>query len=115
MNRQMSKFWRKGQDRFRQTEIRTGFGWLRSAGRPSAEEPFTLRTLSGQLAHTTHGLGFLARPLLRWLFVKVTHLHFAEDTFTLHFLLERTQRLINIVVPNKYLHVLFRSFVFAAG
>jgi hypothetical protein len=32
------------------------------------------------------------------------HLHFAEDAFALHFLLEGAKRLVNIVVADEYLH-----------
>jgi len=32
------------------------------------------------------------------------HLHFAENTFTLHLLLESAKRLVNIVVADEYLH-----------
>jgi len=32
-------------------------------------------------------------------------LHFAENAFTLHLLLQRPKRLIDIVVTNQYLHL----------
>jgi len=32
------------------------------------------------------------------------HLHLAENAFPLHLLLERTKRLVNIVVADEYLH-----------
>jgi hypothetical protein len=32
------------------------------------------------------------------------HLHFTEDAFALHLLLEGAERLINIVIANEYLH-----------
>ncbi|AQZ53155.1 hypothetical protein Mame_03854 [Martelella mediterranea DSM 17316] len=35
----------------------------------------------------------------------VAHLHFAEDAFALHFLLQSAEGLVNIVVADKYLHV----------
>ena len=31
-------------------------------------------------------------------------LHLAEDAFTLHLLLQRLQRLVDIVVPDDHLH-----------
>ena len=37
-------------------------------------------------------------------------LHFAKHTFTLEFLLQRTKGLIDIVVTNRYLHVVFTTF-----
>jgi len=35
------------------------------------------------------------------------HLHFAENAFALHLLLERAESLVNIVVADEYLHVVF--------
>jgi hypothetical protein len=32
------------------------------------------------------------------------HLHFAENAFTLHLLLESAKRLINVIVADEYLH-----------
>jgi hypothetical protein len=35
-----------------------------------------------------------------------TELHFAEDTFALHLLLQGAERLINVIFANEDLHVL---------
>ena len=38
-------------------------------------------------------------------------LHFAKDTFTLELFLQSTKRLIDIVVTNTNLHVVFTTFL----
>jgi hypothetical protein len=43
-----------------------------------------------------------------------TQLHFAEDALALHFLLERLESLINVIVANENLHV-FASFRIGIG
>ena len=37
-------------------------------------------------------------------------LHFAKHTFTLEFFLQRPKSLIDIIVANRYLHVVFTTF-----
>ncbi|VTZ61981.1 conserved hypothetical protein [Sinorhizobium medicae] len=74
----------------------------RSAGR---HEAFALCALTGQLADAADGFCLFARTLLGRLFVEVTHLHFAENAFTLHLFLKSAERLVDIVIADKYLHV----------
>lgn len=38
-----------------------------------------------------------------------TQLHFTEDAFTLHLLLERLESLVDIVVANENLHLVVNS------
>jgi hypothetical protein len=38
------------------------------------------------------------------------HLHLAEYALALHLLLERAERLVNIIVADEYLHVVFLFF-----
>ena len=38
-------------------------------------------------------------------------LHFPKHAFTLKFLLQRTQCLINVVITNTYLHVVVTTFL----
>jgi hypothetical protein len=71
----------------------------------AADKAFALCALAGQLADATNGFGLFSGALLRRLLVKITHLHFTENAFTLHFLLESAERLIDIVIADKYLHV----------
>ena len=70
------------------------------------QKTFTLCALACQLANAAYGFGFLAGALLRRLLIEIAHLHFAENAFALHFLFQRTKRLINIVVADKYLHLI---------
>ncbi|KGF69542.1 hypothetical protein LL06_10050 [Hoeflea sp. BAL378] len=71
----------------------------------AADEAFALGALTRQLADPANGFGLFACALLRRLLVKITHLHFTEDAFALHLLLESAERLIDIVIADKYLHV----------
>ena len=70
-----------------------------------SEKTFALRFLARQLACTANRLGFLARLLLGRLLEVLLELHFAENAFALKLLLERTERLIDIVVAYQYLHL----------
>ena len=80
-------------------------GRLTGGARTSAYDAgFALGALAGQLANATNGFSLLTRTLLRRLFIKVAHLHFTENTFALHLLLESAESLINVVVADKYLH-----------
>jgi len=71
----------------------------------ATDETFALGALAGKLAHTPHSFSLLASPLLGGLLVEVAHLHFAENAFALHLLLESAERLVDIVITDKYLHV----------
>ncbi len=64
-------------------------------------EAFAIHTLAQQLAAAANGFGFFARTLFRRLFESATKLHLAENTFTLHLLLERAQCLIDIIVADQ--------------
>jgi len=77
---------------------------LTGAGTSSDDASFALGALAGQLANATNGFGLFTRTLLRRLFEIVAHLHFTEDAFALHLLLESAESLINVVVADKYLH-----------
>lgn len=68
------------------------------------DQAFTLRALALQLTHPAHGFGFLARTLLRGLLEVIATLHFAESTFPLHLLLQRLQRLIDVVLAHHDLY-----------
>ncbi len=57
-----------------------------------------------ELAGAADGGGTLAGALLGRLFVVTAQLHLAIDAFTLELLLERSQRLVDIVVANDDLH-----------
>ena len=78
----------------------------RRRARRARKQAFALGALAGQLAGAANGFRLLAGALLRRLLVMSAHLHFAENAFALHLLLERAKRLVNIVVADEYLHVL---------
>jgi hypothetical protein len=63
-------------------------------------EAFALQPLAKQLAMTPNRLGFFSRFTFRRLFVGTAQLHLTEDTLALHFLLERLQGLIDIIVAD---------------
>jgi hypothetical protein len=73
-------------------------------------EAFALEALALHLAGTANRLGGLARTALGWLLEMPAQLHLTEDTFPLHLLLERLQRLIDVVVTNENLHLAAFSF-----
>ena len=66
-------------------------------------QTFALGALAGQLAGAAHGLGLLAGALFRRLFLVHVPLHFAERALALHLLLQRFQRLVDVVVANENL------------
>ena len=63
-----------------------------------------MTTLSFHLAPTAFRLGLFAFPLLGWFFEIFAHFHFTKDTLALHLLLERAQRLIDIIVAYNYFY-----------
>src|SRR5687768_7972741 len=71
------------------------------AGRPAA---VALGALALELAGAADRGGALAGALLRRLLVMTAELHLAIDALTLQLLLERPQRLVDIVVANDDLH-----------
>lgn len=71
--------------------------------RGGRQTTFALGALAGKLTGTTNGLGLLARLLLGGLLVVVPELHLPENAFALQLLLQRAERLIDIVIANNYL------------
>jgi hypothetical protein len=92
---------RSGHPPYRQTE--------------EVSEPFTLQPLALQLAGAAYGFGGFAGAALRGFLVVAAELHFAENTFPLHLLFQRFERLIDIVVTNQNLHLAAFSFRLAPG
>ena len=74
-------------------------------------EAFALQALALQLAGAADSLGSLAGTALGWLFEMAAQLHLAENTLALHLLLERLERLVNIVVTDENLHLAAYSFM----
>src|SRR6516165_6572783 len=63
-----------------------------------------LHALAQQLAIASDRFGFFARPPFRRLLVIAPQLHFSEYSFALHFLLQGSQSLIDIIIANENLH-----------
>jgi hypothetical protein len=68
------------------------------------QQPFPLHFLAGQFPRPAHGFRFLAGSFFGGLFVMTAELHLAENTLALHFLFERFESLIDIIVANENLH-----------
>ena len=81
-------------------------GRPRGSATLAGKQAFALKTLARELACTANGFGLLTCAFLGRLFVMIAKFHFTEDAFALHLFLERFERLVNIVVANKYLHEL---------
>ncbi len=73
-------------------------------------ETLALKPLALELAGPAHGLGGLAGPPFGRLLIVPPELHLAEYPLPLHLLLERLQRLVDIVVTHQYLHLAAFSF-----
>ena len=72
-------------------------------------EAFALQALALHLARAAHSFGGLTSAALGRLLEVATKLHFAKDSFALHLLLKRLERLIDIVVANENLHLVDSS------
>src|SRR5690606_37740073 len=82
--------------------------------RPVKDSDFVaLASLAQQLAIAPHRLRLLPRPPFRGLFVVTAHPHLTVQTLALHLLLQRAQRLIDIVVANLDFHETALSLLMA--
>lgn len=70
-------------------------------------EAFALCLLARELARAADRLGLLSVFALRRLFIGAPLLHLAKNTFALHFLFQNTKSLIDIVVADKNLQLMF--------
>src|SRR5690242_20171721 len=82
----------------------------RKSPRGVVSEAFALQPFALELACASHRLGCLAGPPLGRLFIVPPKLHLSENPLPLHLLLERLQRLVNVVVAYEYLHLAAFSF-----
>src|SRR6202000_2426415 len=64
------------------------------------QQTFALQALALQLAIAAHRFGALAGALFARLLIGAAQLHLPEDAFTLHLLLQRLERLVDVVVAN---------------
>jgi hypothetical protein len=67
------------------------------------QKALALGLFAGGLARPADGLGFFTNTLFGRLLVRAPCLHFAEDAFTLHLLLQYPHGLFDIVVAYEYL------------
>lgn len=67
-------------------------------------EAFAFQPLAFQLAGAADGFRLFPGASLRGFLVGSAKLHFPEDTLALHFLLERLQGLIDVVIADNDLH-----------
>src|SRR6185437_47106 len=68
------------------------------------QEALALQLLAGQLARSAHGFGLFAGFFLGGRCVMAAELHVAENSLTLHLLLQRLEGLIDVVIANENLH-----------
>lgn len=66
----------------------------------AADDAFALCPLARQLAGAPDGFSLFPRLALGGLLEMVATLHFTEETFTLHLLLQRAKGLLDIVVAD---------------
>jgi hypothetical protein len=79
------------------------------------QEAFALGAFAGQFPCAADGFGLPASLGFRGLLEGGAGFHFPEDAFTLHLLLERFQRLIDVVIADHDLNYLKLSIGFPAG
>src|SRR5215468_1058304 len=84
--------------------LAVGVNWLLACVR---NKPLTLRLLAHELARATDRVGLFPVFALRRLFIGAPSFHFTKDALTLHFLLQNTKGLLNIVVAHKNLQLAF--------
>src|SRR5580700_4108048 len=78
---------------------------------PAGSEPLALDPRALHLAGAANGFRGLTGAALGRLFVMPPQLHLAENPLPLHLLLERLQRLVDIVVTDENLHLAACSFL----
>jgi hypothetical protein len=85
------------------TPLRAGTG-AEHRLRLHREQAFALQLFARELARAAHGFGLFTRLLFGRLFIVTAKLHLAEDALALHFLLQRFEGLVDIVIANENLH-----------
>jgi len=74
------------------------------------KQTFALGFLARKFSRTPHGFGLFTGFLDGGLFEMLPKLHFAKNALALQFLFQGTKRLIDIIVANRYLHVVSPPF-----
>lgn len=73
--------------------------------------PFALCFLTSELAGAANGLGLFAGLFLGRFLEMLLKLHFTEHALALKLFLQGTKRLIDVIVANTDLHVVFTTFL----
>ena len=81
-----------------QSLIRQRTGLAAGSAGLARQQAFALSALAGQFTGAADRLGLLTRALLRGLLVVRAALHLAESAFPLHFLFQRAERLLHVVI-----------------
>jgi len=76
----------------------------RSRARLGRKQTLALHLLARELAGPADRFRLFPRLLFRWFFVMPAELHLAENALALHFLLQRLQGLVDVVIANENLH-----------
>ena len=74
-------------------------------------QPFALCFLPGQLALTADRFGLFACLAHGWLFEVLLELHLTEHALTLKLFLQCAECLIDVVITNTNLHVVYTTFL----
>ncbi|NRP70704.1 hypothetical protein ILFOPFJJ_01585 [Ensifer psoraleae] len=69
----------------------------------TGQQAFALEFLAGELPVTAHGFRLFAHALFGRLFVGAARLHFAENAFALHLLLQNAKGLLDVIIPDENL------------
>jgi hypothetical protein len=88
-----------------------GLSKSKRVGKNCLEHTFALCLFTRQFARTADRFGFLACFFLGRLFEMLLELHFTKNAFTLQLFLQSAERLIDVVVTNTNLHVVFTTFL----
>jgi len=74
-----------------------------------SDESLALGLLASELAGPADRVSFFPVRFFGWLLVKSSTFHLAKNAFALHFFLECSQSLVDVVVANEYLQEIFLS------
>ncbi len=77
----------------------------------ASECAFALGLLAGEFTGAADSLGLFARFLDRRFLEMLLELHFAENAFTLKFLLQGPKGLFDVIVTDADLHVVVTTFL----
>jgi hypothetical protein len=75
------------------------------------QQTLALQLFAGEFAGATDGFRLLPDSPFRRFLVILAQLHLAKETFALHLLFQRPEGLVDIVVTDENLHVVFSSLI----